>query len=133
MVYEAMEEAQNNIIQINYTWTLVHKWFKEDDIRQKMVAYAYKLWWLDFVKLIECENWNWSLTVKWDNWHAHWLCQMNDNFHKDIPTQYKKDRVVAVEYCYKKWKWWTPFYWPSRKMKNWHKCSEYVKDRFILK
>jgi len=130
MVEEAMNEAENNIIQINYTGTLIHKWFKRDDPKQKMVAYAYKLWWMDFVKLIECENWNRNIKAVWDSWKAFWLCQMNTNYHK-LPTEYKTNWVVQVEYCYKKRKSWTKFYWPSRIVK-WVKCSTYVKDRFIL-
>jgi hypothetical protein len=39
-----MNEAENNLIKLNYTGTLIHKWFKRDDPKQKMVAYAYKLW-----------------------------------------------------------------------------------------
>ena len=130
MVEEAMNEAENSIIQINYTGTLIHKWFKRDDPKQKMVAYAYKLWWMDFVKLIECENWNWNIKAVWDSGKAFWLCQMNTNYHK-LPTEYKTNWVVQVEYCYKKRKNWTKFYWPSRIVK-WVKCSTYVKDRFIL-
>ena len=130
MVEEAINEAENSIIQINYTGTLIHKWFKRDDPKQKMVAYAYKLWWMDFVKLIECENWNWNIKAVWDSGKAFWLCQMNTNYHK-LPTEYKTNWVVQVEYCYKKRKSWTKFYWPSRIVK-WVKCSTYVKDRFIL-
>ena len=130
MVEEAMNEAENSIIQINYTGTLIHKWFKRDDPKQKMVAYAYKLWWMDFVKLIECENWNRNIKAVWDSGKAFWLCQMNTNYHK-LPAEYKTNWVVQVEYCYKKRKSWTKFYWPSRIVK-WVKCSTYVKDRFIL-
>ena len=130
MVEEAMNEAENSIIQINYTGTLIHKWFKRDDPKQKMVAYAYKLWWMDFVKLIECENGNRNIKAVWDSGKAFWLCQMNTNYHK-LPTEYKTNWVVQVEYCYKKRKSWTKFYWPSRIVK-WVKCSTYVKDRFIL-
>lgn len=133
MVEEAMQQAEDMTapIQINFTGTLHHNGFKSDDLKQKMVAYAYKLWGLDFVKLIECENGNWSIDAVGDNGKAFWLCQMNINYHK-LPADYKKNRVVQVEFCYKKWKEWTPFYWPSRKMKNWQICSEYVKNRFIL-
>lgn len=130
MVYQAMDQAEESIIRINYDGKLVHKWFKADDEKQKMVAYAYKLWWIDFVKLIECENWNWNINAVWDNGHAFWLCQMNDLYHK-LPAEYKTNRVVQVEYCYKKWKSWTKFYWPSRIVKG-QTCANYVKDRFTL-
>lgn len=131
-VNEAMNEAENSIIQINYTGTLIHKWFKRDDPKQKMVAYAYKLWWMDFVKVLECENGQRKLDrkVRDRKWYAYGLCQINEWYHK-IPEDYLTNWVVAVEYCYKKWKQWTPFYWPSRKIK-WQTCANYVSDRFIL-
>lgn len=130
MVNEAISEADKNVIQLNYTGTLVHKWLKADDPKQKMVAYAYKLWWMDFVKLIECENWNRNIKAIGDSGKAYWLCQMNVNYHK-LPADYKTNRVVQVEYCYKKWKSWTKFYGPQRIIK-WKKCANYVSDRFIL-
>ena len=130
MVEEAMNEAENSIIQINYTWTLVHKGFARDDIKQKYVQYAYKLWGMDFVKLIECENGNRNINAIWDSWKAFWLCQMNTNYHK-LPAEYKTSWVVQIEYCYKKRKSWTKYYWPSRIIK-WQKCSSYVSNRFYL-
>lgn len=130
-VNEAMNEAENNIIQINYTGTLIHKWFSEDSLTQKIVNYAYKLGGMDFVYVLECENWSYRLNSRGDNGHAHWICQINDRFHKDIPSDFTTNWVVAVEYCYKKWKQWVAFYWPSRIIKG-QKCYNYVKDRFIL-
>lgn len=130
MVEEAMNEAENSIIQINYTGTLIHKWFKRDDPKQKMVAYAYKLWWMDFVKLIECENWNRDIKAVWDSWKAFWLCQINTNYHR-LPENFKTDWRVQIEECYRKWKWWTKFYWPSRLVKG-VKCYKYVQKRFTI-
>lgn len=46
MVEDAMNEAEKmveNDIKINYTGDIIHKGFKEDDEKQKMVKYAYKL------------------------------------------------------------------------------------------
>jgi hypothetical protein len=126
MVYEAMEEAEEKSKQI-----ITHKWFAEDDEKQKYVQYAYDLWWIDLVKLIECENWNWSLWAVWDGWKAFGLCQINVNYHK-LPQDYKTNWKVQVETCYEKWKWWTKFYWPSRIIKG-QKCSNYVSNRFIIK
>ena len=129
-VDKLLNDTENNLMKLNYTWTLIHKWFDRNDLRQKMVAYAYKLWGLDFVKLIECENGNRDIKAIGDIGKAFWLCQMNTNYHK-LPAEYKDNRVVQVEYCYKKWKWWTKYYWPNRKIKG-VKCSTYVSDRFIL-
>jgi hypothetical protein len=92
------------------------------------VNYAYKLWWWDFVYMMECENGNWSIYTKWDSWKAIWLCQMNTNYHK-LPSDYYTTWQVQVEYCYQKWKSWTVFYWPNRMIKG-KRCYEYVKDRF---
>lgn len=127
-----MDEAENKVapIQLNYSGTLVHKWFARDDLRQKMVAYAYKLGGLDFVKVIECENGNRNIKAVGDSWKAFWLCQMNTRYHR-LPEWFKENRVLQVEYCYKKWRQGTKFYWPSRIVK-WVRCSSYVADRFIL-
>ena len=115
---------------IENTVPIVHKWFGADDERQKMVQYAYKLWWIDFVKMIECENWNWKISAVWDGWHAFGLCQMNTNYHK-LPADYKTVWQVQVEYCYQKWSTGTRFYWPTRKIKG-QTCANYVTDRFII-
>ena len=125
---QAVEE-----INQQYQWVrITHDWFHSSDIRQQYVQYAYKLWWFDFVKMIECENGNWSLYAVWDWWDAFWLCQMNKKYHKDIPQDYYNwVWQVQLEYCYQKWKWWTKFYGPSRIIK-WVRCSEYVKDRFTF-
>lgn len=98
---------------------------------QNIVNYAYKLGGMDFVYVLECENGSYRLDSVGDHGHAHWLCQMNDRYHKDIPADYTTNRVRAVEYCYSKWKGWTKFYWPSRRIKG-QTCSNYVKSRFIF-
>lgn len=108
---------------------IVHNWYSHDSIVQNIVNYAWKLWGWDFVAVLECENWQYKLDAVWDWGHAYSLCQVNDRYHKDIPSEFTTNWVVAVEYCYQKRKGWTVFYWPSRKIK-WVRCSEYVKDRF---
>lgn len=110
---------------------IVHEWYPKDSIVQNIVNYAWKLWGWDFVAVLECENWTYQLDSLWDGWHAHGACQINDRFHKDIPSDYTTNWVVAVEYCYQKWKAWTPFYWPWRMIK-WVRCSEYVRSRFTF-
>lgn len=115
---------------IENTIPIVHKWFDTSDIRQKYVQYAYKLWGIDFVTMLECENGNWDIKAVWDSWKAYWLCQMNTNYHK-LPEWYKDTWQIQIEYCYQKWSTWTRFYWPTRIIK-WHRCSNYVLDRFIL-
>jgi hypothetical protein len=118
-------------IQLNYDWVLLHVWFATDDYKQTLVQYAYKLWGMDFVYMIECENGNWDINAIWDSWHAFGLCQMNDRYHKNIPEDYKTNWIVQVEYCYEKRKWWTKFYWPSRWVKG-QRCYNYVKNRFSI-
>ena len=115
---------------IENTVPIVHKWFQSNDERQSMVQYAYKLGGIDFVTMIECENWNWNIKAIGDWWHAFGLCQMNTNYHK-LPADYKTVWQVQVEYCYEKWSTGTKFYWPSRKIKG-QRCSNYVLDRFII-
>ena len=125
------EEINGSWIKLNYDGVLLHVWFSTDDYKQTLVQYAYKLWGMDFVYMIECENGNWDIGAVWDSWHAFWLCQMNDRWHKNFPEDYKTNWIVQVEYCYEKWKWWTKFYWPSRRVK-WQRCYNYVKNRFLL-
>jgi hypothetical protein len=109
---------------------IIHKWYESGDYRQEYVQYAYKLGWLDFVLLLECENGLRDLNAIGDKWHAHWLCQMNDLYH-NIPKEYFNSRQYQIEYCYEKYKWWTKFYGPSRIIR-WQRCSSYVLDRFII-
>ena len=114
---------------------IVHEGFAYDDIKQKYVNYAYKLWWWDFVYMIECENWNRNPNSKVRDrvWYAYGLCQLNDKYQKAIlnNTDYKTNRARQVEECYTKYLEWTPFYWRDRIVK-WKKCSEFVKDRFTF-
>ena len=84
---------------------------------------------MDFIYMLECESANNPL-AKWDSGKAYWICQMHSRYH-DIPQQYYDDWKYQVEYCYEKYKWGTKFYWPSRMIK-WVRCSDYVKDRFVL-
>lgn len=128
---ENEEPIDGSGIKLNYDGTLLHVWFASDDYKQTLVQYAYKLWGMDFVYMIECENGNWDINAVWDSWHAFWLCQMNDRYHKNFPEDYKTNWIVQVEYCYEKWKWWTKFYWPNRWVKG-QRCYNYVKNRFSL-
>lgn len=115
---------------------ITHKWFAEDSYQQELIRYAYSIGWLDFVKLIECENgqWNPDRKVRDRVGNAYGLCQMNDGYHK-IPEEYWKDGkgnwYYQIDYCFAKWKSWTKFYGISRIIK-WKKCANYVSNRFIL-
>lgn len=116
---------------------ITHKWFAEDSYQQELIRYAYSIGWLDFVKLIECENGqrNPDRKVRDKAGYAYGLCQMNEAHHK-IPEEYWKDGKgnwhYQIDYCFAKWKEWTPFYWPSRIIKG-QKCANYVSNRFIIK
>lgn len=116
----------------NESWlqSIIHKWYSETDYRQDIVNYAYKLGWRDLVTLMECES-GMNPEANWDGGKARWLCQMNTNYHK-LPQEYYTSRQTQVELCAEKRKWGTKFYWPQRIIK-WMKCSEYVKDRFLIK
>ena len=95
-----------------------------------MVQKAFEVGGFDLVILIECENWQWNPFAVWDSWHAYWLCQINDRYHK-IPQEYWDDWWKQIEICNEKMKWWTKFYWPSRPVK-WMKCKDYVVGRFTF-
>jgi len=123
-------ETENSEFKSNYHWKVVHEWRSKDSVVQSIVNYAYKLWWYNFVAVLECENWSYDIKARGDSWHAYWLCQMNDRYHK-IPKEYFDSWQVQVEYCFQKRKQWTKFYGPWRIIK-WKKCSEYVKSRFTF-
>ena len=119
-------------IQLMSNETVVYvKWFPEDSLATRIASYWYKLWWMDFIKMLRCENWGFDIKARWDNWWAVWLCQMHEYYHKDIPKEYYTSRQTQVEYCYQKYIGWTKFYWPSRIIK-WQKCSDYVEDHFTI-
>ena len=103
-----------------------------DDPRQKIVQETYKQWWMDKVILFECEWYDRDMYKKWDQWHAVWLCQMNDRFH-NIPNEYYNSREFQIEYCIKKRDSWTLFYWPDRADRlNWEKCMSYANRNFYF-
>ena len=111
------------------TPTIQHLWFSLDDQRQLMVQKAYEIWGLDFVIMIECESW-FNPNARWDSWRAYGLCQLNNRRHK-VSDEYKNSWEVQIDTCYQKWKSWTKFYWPTRRI-NGQFCKDYVLDRFII-
>lgn len=120
---EEVEEVEED------TRIITHLWYDRYDIIQDYVEYAYILWWIDFVKVIECENWRWDM-YRWSNTNDYWLCQVNIPSH-NVPEWFYDDAYIQLDYCYELWKWWTPFYWPNRIIK-WQRCSDYVDDRFLI-
>lgn len=116
-----------------------HSGFKKDDPRQDMVRMTYAVWWMKQVIVQECENWNRDPFAIWDWGHAHWLCQINTNYHT-LPKEYFEDRGYQIKYCNEKISWWTKFYWPERmlyKKVDWKKvpiwlCKDVVVKRFIF-
>ena len=109
-----------------------HLWYSIDDYRQPMVKYAYDIWWMDLVILIECENGSRNPFAVWDKWHAYWLCQINDLYNK-IPKEYFKDWKYQIDFCLQKRTQGTAFYWPTRKIKKTgNKCYVEVQKRFLL-
>lgn len=111
------------------TQTIHHSWFASWDSRQLMIQRAYDLWGLDFVTMIECESW-FNPNAKGDSGKSYGLCQMNSRWHK-IPQEYYDSWEYQIDYCYQKWKGWTKFYWPNRKIKG-QLCKDYVLDRFVI-
>lgn len=134
MVYEAMEEAEKRT-----TTKITHKWFSKDSPVQLYVQYAYEIWWMDLVLLMECENGNWNMyqqstVVKdWKREDSWWLCQVHRPDHEEIVNNplFRSDYKWQIDRCKELMDWWTPFFWRDRKVK-WMKCSDYVKPRFIL-
>ena len=107
-----------------------HLWYSSDNERQLMVQKAYDLWWMDFVTMIECESW-FNPNARWDSGRAYGLCQLNNRRHK-VSDEYKNSWEIQIDTCYQKWKGWTKFYWPNRRI-NGQLCKDYVLDRFVVK
>jgi hypothetical protein len=112
------------------TQHIYHSGFSSGDQRQAMIQKAYDLWWMDFVTMIECESW-FNPKAKWDSGKSYGLCQINSRWHK-IPKEYYDSWEHQIDYCYQKWKGWTKFYGPNRRI-NGQLCRDYVKNRFIIK
>ena len=129
-----MEEAEKRI-----TTKITHKWFASDSPVQLFVQYAYEIWGMDLVLLIECENGNWNMyqqstVVKdWKREDSRWLCQVHRPDHEEIVNNplFRSDYKWQLDRCKELMDWWTLFFGRDRKIK-WMKCSDYVKPRFIL-
>lgn len=115
-----------------YNPQIVHNGYASDSVVQDYVQYAYNKWWLDFVKLIECENGRRD-PYRVSRTNDHWLCQLNYRYNKDFINSVNfQDPYKQLDYCYEKYKinpnlW----YWPKRKIK-WQKCTDFVNNRFII-
>ena len=117
-------------VQQEHQEFIVHNWYSSDSVIQDYANYAYDLWWIEFVKLIECENWRWDPN-RVSKTHDHWLCQLHYSYNKKfIDSSDFKDPYKQLDYCYEKYKTNPKLrYWPNRKI-NGKKCSDYVSERF---
>ena len=111
---------------------LTHNWYSMDSVIQDYVDYAYEVWGIDFVKLIECENGRWD-PKRVSKTNDHGLCQLHYKYNKKfINSEDFKDPYKQIDYCYEKYKTNPNLrYGPNRKIK-WKKCSDYVNDRFDI-
>lgn len=114
---------------------MTHSWFPSNSIIQDYVDYAYKIGWLDFLILIECENWRWTPDRKWDWGWSLWFCQLHWAWHKErYENDFTTNREKQLDICLAKYKGWTVFYWPDRILKETKKeCKYSVGNKFILK
>lgn len=123
----------NQIVEVNEmvegTKPIRHLGYSEDSVVQDYVNRAYMLWWIEFVKTIECENWRRS-PYRWSNTKDYGLCQVNIPLHK-VPDGFYDDPYIQLDYCYGLRANGTKFYWPNRRI-NWVKCIDYVNDRFLI-
>jgi len=112
---------------------LYHRGFAEEDIRQAYVHYAYDIGWLDFVKMIECENGNRDQNII-SKTNDYGICQLNLRYNKDfILSQNYHNIFSQINYCYEKWKINPKLrYGPDRKIQG-QKCADYVSTRFYFK
>lgn len=122
------------------SWIVVtKKEYSADDVRNKYVQYAYDIWGMDLVTLIECENANWDMyrqsnVVKnWKREQSYWFCQISRVYHPEIVDTkiFWADPYWQLDRCNELMRWGTVFYGRDRKVK-WMKCSSYVLDRFSI-
>lgn len=139
------EEKKTEVEQLTNEekkWTILKKEYETTDERNTYIQYAYEKWWMDLVLLMECENSTWNMyrqseVVKNGRREpSFWFCMIDRDFHKNIvdDSRFRSSRKRQIDKCYELWKGWTKFYWPWRWIaKAGMKCSDYVKDRFIIK
>ena len=127
-----VDEIQKGIEQKMLQEILVHNWYSYGATMQDYVNYAYHLWWIEFVKLIECENGRWD-PKRISKTNDRGLCQLNYKYNKKfINSPDFADPYKQLDYCYEKYKINPNLrYWPKRTI-EWQKCSDYVSDRFDI-
>ena len=125
---ENQEELEQQMLQE----IMVHNGYASDSVIQDYVNYAYSLGWIDFVKLIECENGRWD-PKRVSKTRDFWLCQLNYRYNKKfINSPEFADPYKQLDYCYEKYKINPKLrYWPRRKIEG-KKCSDYVSNRFSI-
>lgn len=102
------------------------KGFPTDSFANNVATYAYWIssWDIDFLATLKAENWAFDMYLQsrvpvkwWPNGRedARWLCQLHRTWHWDIVNdkRFWNDRKRQLEQCYKKYKWWTKFYWKN--------------------
>jgi len=127
-----VEEYQQEIQEEVQLDTIIHNGYATDSVIQDYVDYAYDIWGIDFVKLIECENGRRD-PDRISKTHDHWLCQLNYKYNKKfINSSEFSDPYKQLDYCYEKYKINPDLrYWPDRWI-DWKKCTDYVNDRFEI-
>lgn len=136
---EKSEQKQEVVIETKKEKTIRKKEYDINDERNKMIQYAFNLWWWELVWLMECENatrnpFRQSDVVKNGiREDSYWLCMIHRQRHSKIvdDERFWKDWKRQIEQCNKLYQGWTRFYGPERKIKG-VRCSEYVKDRFEI-
>lgn len=131
-VQTSPESVQNWKQDTSYPNEIKHKLWEENDPRHKYVNYAYQKGWLDFVALLEAENWLWSIDRRsillWANWYYdYWFCQVNKWYHPHIvnDSRFWNDWKWQIDRCHELYVWGTTFYWKRMVWKT--------KQRFIEK
>jgi len=95
---------QGDITENDY---IIWDWNNDNSEHKHLINYAYKLWWMDFVKTlgaecvsrdIDCYNKNTDGTVD------RWLCQLNYSWHSSfIDSEDFLNPYIQLRYCYDVW------------------------------
>ena len=126
------EIQEPEVVEPVYQEIIIHNGYASSSAIQNYVNYAYNLWGIDFVKLIECENGVWD-PKRVSSTQDHGLCQLNYKYNKKfINSSDFSDPYKQLDYCYEKYKINPKLrYGPNRKIRG-KKCTEYVSDRFDI-
>ena len=118
--------------EISSWWTklVLVQWFPEVSIATNIATYAYEVsnGNMDFLMTLKAENWWFDMYKQSNVPDKYWvngredsrgICQLHRKRHSAIVDneRFFADYKYQVEECWKKYNWWTKFYWYNVRLK----------------